>query len=230
MSKRTVTVMLACAAAVIVVAGGLMASNMGFKLNYPLYGPGGGAPPSATGSNTISLPYNRQAGINFADDLGQDVGGFVPNGPVANVQKLIRSNDAFDLYSGQLGEPNFALEAGEGYFITMASDIDYIIVGSHAPNATIGLLSPIDAGSATGANLFGYPYHATASTADELGQELGGFSGANGTVENIQKLVRDNDAFDLYSGQLGEPNFDLTPGEAYYIFVNANINYVPSHF
>ena len=60
MTKRTYIGVLTVALAVVLAAGGLLASNMGFKLNYPLVQTAAGV--SASGTSTIALPDNRQAG------------------------------------------------------------------------------------------------------------------------------------------------------------------------
>ena len=129
MKKQQWMALLAFAAALVVVAGGLYASNMGFKLNYPLLGPG--AP--ATGTNTLSLPFNRQAGINNVKALGDDVGGFqaLNGGPVLNIQKLDTLTNSFQAYSGVVGEAAFPLATGEGSFINVNTAVDYIVAGSH---------------------------------------------------------------------------------------------------
>ena len=68
MRNKRVAAVLLIAMAAVVAAGGLMASNMGFKLNYPIIAAGGG-PGSNTGTQTIGLPYNRQVGIDTASQL-----------------------------------------------------------------------------------------------------------------------------------------------------------------
>ena len=64
------------------VAGGLFASNMGFKLNYLLNGPAVGV--SASGTAPVGLPYHQQTNIILASDLINDIntvaGGVDPRG------------------------------------------------------------------------------------------------------------------------------------------------------
>ncbi len=77
MRNKRVAAVVVIAMAAIVAAGGLMASNMGFKLNYPLVASGAG---SNSGTTTIGLPYNRQVGIDTASQLLADI---VLSGPNA---------------------------------------------------------------------------------------------------------------------------------------------------
>ena len=58
MSKRNYVVV-AVAAAALLVAGGLFASNMGFKLNYVMDGPADNG--SASGTQALALPFNQRS-------------------------------------------------------------------------------------------------------------------------------------------------------------------------
>lgn len=230
MTKRNYKALLTVAVAIVVVAGGLWASNMGFKLNYPLKGTN-----TTPGLNTISLPYNRQAGIDNAKELVDDIGGFTGDGGVVgSIQRLVVSANTYQSYSGAPGQPVFDLNAGEGYFIAMGpNDVDYVIVGSHAPGLTINLIGQGDAGctgGCVGLNLYGYPYHSTSSDAEELAGELGGFTGDGGPVNNVQRLVVSANTYQSYAGAPGQPVFELKPGEAYFVSLATGVPYVPSHF
>ena len=52
-NKRRVTALVVIATAAAIAAGGLMASNMGFKLNYNLAGPGDAVTRSDGGANFV---------------------------------------------------------------------------------------------------------------------------------------------------------------------------------
>ena len=52
--KKRVFLLAALGLAAVLVAGGLVASNMGFKVNHLMDGPGGNG--SATGTNGLALP------------------------------------------------------------------------------------------------------------------------------------------------------------------------------
>ena len=134
-NKRRVTALVVIATAAAVVAGGLMASNMGFKLNYPLQNTQSGV--SKTGRNTIGLPYNRQVGIDTASQLLADVSA----GGISAIQ-LEQFNKQFDTnepYPGPAGD--FGLVASEAYLLRVTTSGDYIIVGSHDPGLGISLLA-----------------------------------------------------------------------------------------
>jgi len=124
MRKKTLFAVTTVALCAIVTAGGLLASNMGFKLNYRLNAPAPGV--SATGKNTLSLPYFRQTGQNNAFDLILDIGGGAVT-PVLSVSKFNEATDTFTVYTGRMGAPavGFSLAPGEAYFVNMASSVPY---------------------------------------------------------------------------------------------------------
>jgi hypothetical protein len=226
MRKGTFVGVMVVALAMILTAGGLLASNMGFKLNYQLKATGSSLPEggtSLTGLNTIGLPFNAQTGLTNASGLRTDIGA----ASVQNIQKFIRTSDSFILYTGAKGGTDFALASGEGYFVKMGSDVDYIVVGSHNPTFAVGLDPTGVNGSLTGLNLYSYPYHSTSASASALRTEIGA---AN--VQNIQKFVRSSDSYLLYTGAKGGTDFTLSPGEAYFIKMGGavTINFVPSHY
>ena len=64
-NKRRVVAISVVALAALIMAGGLVASNMGFKLAYELVAGDAGVT-SASGQNSLGLPYNRQVGIDLA--------------------------------------------------------------------------------------------------------------------------------------------------------------------
>jgi hypothetical protein len=215
MRKRGLVAVTITAAAMVVLAGGLMASNMGFKLNYPLKAADGGAS-SKSGTQTIALPYNPQVGMVNVSDLFKDV---ALAGNVQNIQKFLQATDTYQAY--QAGSADFALQAGVGYFIKVgAPNFSYIIVGSHDPSAVV-VLKAAGAGSKSGTNLFAPPYHTTAATARDLFIEIG-------VAQNVQKYLAKTDTYQAYAA--GLPNFNIDPGVAYFVKVGSTINYQPSHY
>ena len=220
MNKKVFVVVVGVAMAC-VMASGLIASNMGFKLNYPLAAVGAG---SNSGTNVIALPFNRQSGIDTANALMNDM--VLAN--VANVQRFLESTDGLETYTGRKGTPaaDFPLVAGEGYFVRMNAPIDYIVVGSHDPSLSISLDGP-GAGSNSGTNFFSAPYHTTSTTALDLMNDIGFAS-----VQNIQRFLEATDGLETYTGRKGTPapNFNLVPGEAYFIRMGSTVSYTPSHF
>lgn len=220
MTKRTYIGVLTVALAVVLAAGGLLASNMGFKLNYTLNATQVGV--SASGTNSLALPDNRQAGVNLASNLMNDIG--LVN--TANVQKFLEATDGLQVYTGRKGSgPDFALATGEGYFVKMNTSVNYIVVGSHDPSFTHSL-NAAGAGSASGTNLYSYPYHSTAATASSLMTDIG-----LANVTNVQRFLKATDGLQVYTGRKGSgPDFALAPGEAYFIKMNTTVNYIPSHY
>jgi hypothetical protein len=212
MRKRTIVAVSLVTAAAVILAGGVLASNMGFKLNYPLRAASG---TSITGSNTIALPYNRQVGIDTAQQLFVDISA---GGSVQNIQKFLPADDGFAVYT--YSSPDFGLSQGEGYFVKMGTDVDYIIVGSHDPSASVQL-NAAGAGSISGSNFYAPPYHTTAATAKDLFIEIA-------TVQNIQKFLPADDGFAVYT--YSSDDFPLTPGEAYFVKMQTSKSYTPSHY
>ena len=120
MSKRTFTIA-AIAAVAILAAGALFASNMGFKLNYQLANAAtqGGFP--ANGTNTLGLPYVPQVGLVDAGTLENDIGSTA----VQNIQKYLEASNTTQTYATGDGANNFALVAGEAYFVRMVTTVPY---------------------------------------------------------------------------------------------------------
>jgi hypothetical protein len=204
------------------MAGGLFASNMGFKLNYALTGPAAGV--SATGTQTMSLPYNQQVGIDDAQDLFFDL----PAQRVS-VARWVKSNNGTQAYTGGGASVNFPIVPGDGYFATVSANTSYVIVGSHNPSLSIQFDAPGSNGSATGTTLWSYPYHSVSTTAEQLRNEINNFVGdPNRAV--VARFLRSNNGVQSYTGGGASVNFALIPGEAYFVTVSANTAFVPAHF
>jgi len=229
MSKRTFIGVMTVALVVVLGAGAVLASNMGFKLNYKLSKAGAGPPVSNSGNNTLGLPDFRQSGMNVAADLFNDIGGKTAIG-LGGVQKLLKSNDTYQAYNGRATTgPNFTLDEGDGYFVAMANDVNYIIVGSHHPTFQHPLKKAAAGVSNSGSNFFSMPYNFTGTLAADLFNDIGGKTQIG--LSGIQQLVRSNDAFQAYNGRATTgPNFSLVPGEAYLIQMANDVNYVPAHY
>jgi hypothetical protein len=219
MTKKTFIGAMAVVSAVALTGSALVASNMGFKLNYTLSAAGVG---SGSGTNTLALPDNRQTGLVDAKNLMDDI-GFAS---VTNVQKFLKATDTLQSYTGRkLGGTAFALAAGEGYYVKMAATVNYIVVGSDDP-AIAYPLTQAGVGSGSGTNFFAYNYHQTAADAKALMDDIG-FA----NVTNVQKFLKATDTLQSYTGRkLGGTAFALTPGEAYYVKMATTVNYTPSHY
>jgi len=184
MTKRSFFGAAAVVTAVALTGSALVASNMGFKLNYSLDQTGAPVPggTSKFGINTLALPDNRQSGLNTSIDLMNDI-GFAGTG---NIQRFIELNDGLEVYTGRKGSPNvnFPLATGDAYFVTMSTTTPYIVVGSDDPAITYSL-NTIQAGvSKSGTNFYAYNYHQTAADSKALMDDVGFAS-----TGNIQRYI-----------------------------------------
>jgi len=235
MSKRRVIGVTTVVLATMALAGGLIASNMGFKLNNTLIAstqPTPEGPASSFGTNLLALPSNRQTGLNTASALRIDIGASA--GPVS---KLLRgSNDTLATYTGIRGSPpDFNLATGEGYYVKVngVANVQYIVVGSDDPATPVTLIAagqptPEGPNSSFGTNHLAYKYHSVPATASALRTDIGANAGP------VSKLLRgSNDTLATYTGIRGSPpDFALVPGTSYLVKINgaANVPYNASHY
>jgi hypothetical protein len=233
MSKKNTYVVIAVALCAILAAGGILASNMGFKLNYPLNKTGTGG--SKSGTNTLSLPYFRQTGLNDSIGLIQDIeGGGPPFSKVISVSKFLEATDSLQVYTGRMGSPGavFPLTAGEGYRVQMSADVNYIIVGSHDPSLSVSL-DATGAGSKSGTNDYAPPYNITAATSTDLIKDIEGVAAPPySKVVSVSKFLTGSDSLQVYTGRMGSPGavFNLVPGESYRIQMSVTVPYIASHY
>jgi hypothetical protein len=210
--------------AVLVLAGGLMASNMGFKLNLPLVAAAGGV--SASGTNYIGVPYNQQVGLVTAKDLFLDI---QKGGSVQFLNQHSKLTDGFEVYTfggGTLPPDGWNLQAGEAYIAKVGTDQNYIIVGSHNPGLTISLVGA-GAGSASGTNYYVHPYHGVAATARDLFLEIGG------DIQFLNQHSKLTDGFEVYTfggGTLPPNGWNLQAGEGYIVKIGSDKDFVPQHY
>lgn len=219
MTKKTFFGAMAVVTAVALTGSALVASNMGFKLNYSLTAAGAG---TGSGTNTLSLPDNRQTGLADAKNLMDDI-GFAN---VSNVQKFLKATDTLQIYTGRKnGGTAFPLNAGESVYVKMLTAVNYIVVGSDDPALAYGLTAA-GGGTGSGTNFFAYNYHQTAVDAKALMDDIG-FA----NVSNVQKFLKATDTLQIYTGRKnGGTAFALTPGEGYYVKMLTAVNYTPSHY
>ena len=116
-----------------------------------------------------------------------------------------------------------ALLVSGGLFASnMGFKLNYSLTG---PVATGNPLTEED-----GTNLYSYPYHSTATGAAALIADIGGATcDATGPVVSIAQYVKAGAGLSAYTGCAGT-SFGLVAGEAYYVKVDADTLYVPSHF
>jgi len=221
------------AALAVVLAGGLLASNMGFKLNYTLIAAGQPVPEggnSVNGTNDLSLPDFPQTGMITANDLRLDIGGPANGG----ISKLLRATNTLQTYTGKGTGIVFNLVPADGYSVrvTGSANVNYIVVGSHNPSLSHTLVAatqPVPEGgtSVNGTNFYNFPYHSVAATANDLRLEIG--APANG---GISKLLRATNTLQTYTGKGTGLNFNLVPGAAYRVRITgaSNVSFVPNHY
>jgi hypothetical protein len=225
MSRRNVIVAL-CVAAVLLTAGGLFASNMGFKLNRTLALTG-----TASGRSTLGLPFNRQIGIDTLEQLYIDVRDTgTPTLSIQRLETLNPANDALVTYSLSPGDVNRNLNEGEGVIVKVSADVSYIVVGSHDPGHTVTFLG--SGASNSGRNFFAVPYHTTRTNLEQLFDEINTTGSPAGQLSRLETLNSGNDALVTYSKSPGDVNLTLVPGEAVIVKLSgvSNVNYVPSHY
>jgi hypothetical protein len=212
------------AVGLLVMAGGLMASNMGFKLNLPLKAASVGV--SQSGTNYIALPYNQQVGMVTAKDLFLDIQA---GGAIQFLNQHQKINDQFAVYTfgGGTNPPNgWNLVPGEAYIAKVGANQNYIIVGSHNPGLTVSLIGS-GPNSASGTNYYAHPYHGVAANARELFLEIGG------DIQFLNQHNKVNDQFAVYTfgGGTNPPNgWNLVPGEGYIVKIGSDKDFVPAHY
>lgn len=216
--------LVALGAVALLVGGVVVASNMGFKLNKTIAGPGAGV---ASGTQDIGLPFNQQTSLVKASNLRADI---IASGATGvSVSRFNPVTDALQVYSGLSVADDFDLAPAEGYRVKVSGGSSYIIVGSHDPGLVVSLDGPGTNGSASGTQLYSYPYHSTTSAASQLRQEILNQSGGGVSV-TVSRFNPAIDALKVYSGLSVADDFALTPGEGYVIKTSADIAYVPSHY
>ncbi len=213
MGRTNVAVTLVAA---LILAGGILASNMGFRRVLQLKAADGGEE-SLSGVNRLGLPYVPQPGMVTVADLWDDM---VAQG--VEIQEIRRYDSATDqeiVYFD--GQPDFPLQPGAGYLVKVGSDHDYTVMGSHSPGASLTLHGP-GPQSANGTHMIALPYHALARTASDLFKEIGSAS-----IVNVQKYDPATDAYQVYAA--GLQDFPLVPGDVAKVKVSSRVDFVPAH-
>jgi hypothetical protein len=218
------TIVIGAAVVIGLLAGGVLASEMGFQVVFTIDGPDGGAT-SATGTNYLALPYVPRQGLGTARDLWNDLG----SNPDILISRHIKATNGFNFYGSATDLPpnGWNLVAGEGYIVKVAQDSTYRILGLHDSTVDVVLIGADNPASLDGTNFLGVPYHTTAANARALYEELGG-----GDVY-ISRHIRATDSFNFYgySTDILPPNgWSLVFGEALIVRVPSDIVYHPSHY
>jgi len=181
-----------------------MSSNMGFKLSM--------ATPASGIAKYIGLPYFPSYTTLTAAFLYNDL--VAAGGGTVTVSNF--NGTAWQNYNG--AGANFTLVPGISYKIATSNALtNWVIVGSHDPNATIAI-------PASGiAKYVAPPYHTTCTNAATLYNELVAAGGGTVTVSNFNGTAWQN-----YNG--AGANFALAPGIGYKAACSNAITWTPSHY
>jgi hypothetical protein len=217
---------MALALTAVLATGGLLASNMGFKVNRTLNG--AGANGATVGENHIALPFNAQLGLADASNLLDDI----EQGDATLIDFVQRfdptANQRQTWFGGKVGGNNFSLLACESYFVTVASGrtTDYIIVGSHNPTLPCTFNGTGMSGWAVNENTYAIPYHTTATNAGDLLTQIPNA----GFVQRFDPVADQRDSW--FGAKIGGTNFSISPGEGYFIQMTAGTtaSVTPEHF
>jgi hypothetical protein len=227
MSKRNYVFLMALTLAAVLTTGGLLASNMGFKITYTLNGAGSGG--WVSGENTLALPFLPQLGITDAATLQGDIQNDCAVTP-APIQRFDpTSGFRQSWFGGKIGGTNFVIPTGcECYFVQMpaAAACSYVAVGSHDPAKQCTFNGAGVAGFVIGENPYGVPYHTTALNASDLRGQIP-------NVSFVQRYEPTTGARESWFGaKIGGTNFALAPGECYFIQMAAGVTttLTPEHF
>ena len=197
-------------AVVLIIAGGLLASNMGFKLTYSLT-------KGRDGNNWVSLPYYFGSSWDAADlctDIGvaSEVGFFDEGTNTVNPSWIC----------GDVGTP-FTLDthAGKASYVKVASASSWTIVGSHDPSKTLNLTKAKD-----GNNWVSLPYHTTGTDAQSICTEISNASEV-GLFDEGTNTVSPS----WICGDVGTPfTVNTNIGKGLYVKVTAADTWQPAHY
>jgi hypothetical protein len=220
----------------VLVAGIALASNTGFKLNYPI--PEKALPLSSTYWMSLPTFYYPNGNVSTVGaqnsiDVCQDMNEFAPGAPkVASVARLNPLTDLFQTQSCRaLTTKSYDLVPGEGYADKPApGTVNAVVnvVGSNNDDMTSnkgsGPYYHIDEKPAPLSSTWwvSVPYHVKSNNSVEICAELNAF-----TTDKVASVARLNPDTDLFQTQsctaLTKKSFDLTPGEGYALKPKAGI-------
>lgn len=233
MSKRTYVLVMAFALVAVLATGGLMASNMGFKLAYTFYGFGvdtGGGNITGSGENHFALPFFPHLGLTNAQSLRGDIlSGAGCAGNVDFVQIFDPTQNArATWFGGKIGGTNFAITGCQSYFATISSGqtCSYLNAGTHDPAQDCTFNGTGVAGYLVGENTYSLPFHTTANNAGDLLTEI---ADAN-FVQRFDQLTNSRQSW--FGAKIGGTNFAITPGEGYFVQMGAGLTTTikPEHY
>jgi hypothetical protein len=215
-SRHSVLAALLVVAVILVAGGAAIASNAGFKFNMPITtvtGVGG-----LQGHNWVSLPFFSPYGSR--DDLCTACGLSDFTASITTISTAGAVNQQ------QCSVAPAALIAGEGVRIIAPSGdpTNCIVVGSHDPSLSILLPGPAPSAGA-GKYWLSVPYHATATTRNELCTQIG-LSDATSFLLSI----------DPATGSVNQQQCGFAPGaiilgqSLQVSAANGPLSFTPAHF
>jgi len=213
------------------VAGSALASNTGFKLNYPLQFQAG----NASNLNWISFPLYYYPNGNVAStletsvDLCNDLNDFSTANPPPKVLTMTQWVPGAQIAKTQgcgTLKVAFNLTPGEAYAATPPAAGQVVnIVGSmndaYAPNKAGASRIPLVyvPGNASNLNWTSLPYHSTADNAIDLCTQWQAHSGNK--IATVTQWVTTQQIAKTQGCGSPKNVFNVTPGEAYAISPNA---------
>jgi hypothetical protein len=219
---------MAFAIAAVLLTGGLMASNMGFKVAYTFNGVGQGG--AISNENHLALPFYPHLGLTNAASLKTDINaagcGLSTADPVQRFNPTINSRESW--FGAKVGGTNFNISACESYFVQMPSGgtCSYVIAGTHNPDHQCTFNGAGVAGYLVGENTYALPFHTTANNARELLIEIS-------AADFVQRFdPGTNSRQSWFGGKIGGTNFNVVPGEGYFIQMpgGATTTFKPDHY
>lgn len=199
------------------VASSALASNTGFKLNYPLV-----FDAALSSTNWVSLPYfyypNGTVGTaQVAKDICDDING--GPGLATPLKSVVRWNSTSDTVTVKFcvnGLTGFPVVPGASYSLVPAvTGLTAAIVGSHDDtySANKGGTAKIDLvydPVLSSTNWISVPYHSTATVAKDLCDKI---NGGPGLASPLKSIVRWNSTTDTVTVKfcvngLAGPNID----------------------
>jgi hypothetical protein len=205
----------------VVLSGTLLASNMGFKLNYNLTNSG------TVQTNWVSLPYFYLTAPVTAEMACDDIGGTCATLGNCIVGHWVEATDTDVYWSCQTakGTP-FTITAGEAIYVKVNAPEAWTVVGSHDPSLNISMTNT----GTVQTNWISVPYHTTALNAEDLCDQIGGTCATLGNcIVGHWVETSDTDVYWSCQTAKGTP-FSLTTGEGVYVKVNTPASFIPAHY
>lgn len=232
LNRVRIAVPVVLAAVVILAVGGIAtASNMGFKINKPMFSGGAGN----IGKNLVSIPYNNPYGNAGALCTQTGLPGGLGQTAVTSLNDASPTSGFVTATCGTAAANAMILQPGKAYQIrppaAWPNGQGIIIVGSHNPTLTVNVPA-LGAVSPNGKFWFSVPYHTTALTASNLCTQ----AGLKSTGLPLATITRHdaNSATTFITGTCGQAsgnNLNLVLGEGVQINQPTTaVSFIPAHF